>query len=155
MCIECIFTLFSTDIGCTVELISSSNNYYTNTFTRSSNTATGCIKNVITGLYTIRVYDQGSTIIVYSMTGLNVTEQPVTSTSTSTIARIDTATVIVNATPSTPSTPTATIELSQGEDSSAGITILRSPCPAFFMALCISIITVNLVLSKLNNDRSQ
>ena len=46
-----------------MELISSSINY-TDTFTRSSNTATGCINNVTTGLYTIRVYDQDSTIIV-------------------------------------------------------------------------------------------
>ncbi len=118
VCIECIFTLFSTVTGCTVELLSSSNNNYTNTFTRSSNTATGCISNVTTGLYTIRVYDQGSTIIVYSMTGLNVTEQPVTSTSTNTITA---TTIMVNATPSTPST---TVELSQGKDSSAGIFII-------------------------------
>ncbi len=83
MCIECIFTLFSTDTGCTVELISSSINY-ADTFNRSSNTttATGCISNVTTGQYTIRVYDQGSSIIVYSMTGLNVTEQSVSSTNT-------------------------------------------------------------------------
>ncbi len=128
MCIECIFTLFSTDIGCTVELKSSSINYYYST--RSSNTATGCINNVTTGLYTIRVYDQGSTIIVYSMTGLNVTEQPVTSTIT-----ITTTTMMINATPSTLSTPTDTIELSQGKDSSAGITLLRSTCPAIFHGL--------------------
>ena len=97
VCIECIFTLFSTDTGCTVELISSSNNYYTNTFTRSSNTATGCINNVTTGLYTIRVYDQGSTIIVYSMTGLNVTEPPViTITTTIIMTSTTTASTAIN-----------------------------------------------------------
>ncbi len=102
VCIECIFTLYSTDTVCTVELISSSNNY-TNTFTRSSNTATGCINNVTTGQYTIRVYDQGSTIIVYSMTGLNITEQSVTSsntiTATSTVTSTSTDTATLTITP--------------------------------------------------------
>ena len=98
VCIECIFTLFSTDTGCTVELISSSNNY-TDTFSRPCVIAhaTGCISNVTTGLYTIRVYDQGSTIIVYSMTGLNVTEPPViTITTTIIMTSTTTASTAIN-----------------------------------------------------------
>ena len=81
VCIECIFTLFSTDTGCTVELISSSINY-TNTFTRSSNTATvtGCINNVTTGLYTIRVY--GSRYTRHIRTETITVVQPTTQSST-------------------------------------------------------------------------
>ncbi len=81
VCIECIFTLFSTDIGCTVELISSSNNY-TATFTRSSNTVTGCISNVITGLYTIRVYVNGSRYTRHIRTETITVTRPTTQSST-------------------------------------------------------------------------
>ena len=86
MCIECVFSLYSTDTGCTVELISSSIIQYTDTFTRplSDNTATGCITNITTGLYTIRVYDQDSSIVAVEITGVNVTEQVIPSVATST-----------------------------------------------------------------------
>ena len=91
VCIECVFSLYSTDTGCTVELISSSIIQYTDTFTRppSDNTATGCITNITTGLYTIRVYDQDSSIVAVettgvNVTGVNVTEQVIPSISTST-----------------------------------------------------------------------
>ena len=85
VCIECVFSLYSTDTGCTVELISSSIIQYTDTFTRplSDNTATGCITNITTGLYTIRVYDQNSTIVAVEITGVNVTEQVIPSVTTS------------------------------------------------------------------------
>ena len=71
VCIECVFSLYSTDTGCTVELISSSIIQYTDTFTRplSDNTATGCITNITTGLYTIRVYDQDSNIVAATILG--------------------------------------------------------------------------------------
>ena len=67
----CVFSLYSTDTGCTVELISSSIIQYTDTFTRplSDNTATGCITNITTGLYTIRVYDQNSSIVAATILG--------------------------------------------------------------------------------------
>ncbi len=81
VCIECIFTLFSTDIGFTVELISSSINY-TNTFNRSRNTVTvtGCISNVNTGQYTIRVY--GSRYTRHIRTETITVVQPTTQPST-------------------------------------------------------------------------
>ena len=84
VCIECVFSLYSTDTGCTVELISSSIIQYTDTFTRplSDNTATGCITNITTGLYTIRVYDQINTAAV-EITGVNVAEAVVTLMTTS------------------------------------------------------------------------
>ena len=83
VCIECVFSLYSTDTGCTVELISSSIIQYTDTFTRplSDNTATGCITNITTGLYTIRVYDQNSSIVAVEITGVNIINQTATRSS--------------------------------------------------------------------------
>ncbi len=127
VCIECIFTLFSTDTGCTVELISSPLSY-TYTFTRSSNTATatGCINNVTTGLYTIRVYDQGSSIIVYSMTELNVTEQPGIINTISNTGMITMSPIATDAitTPTDTNTPTELIlENDERDFSSSGLYI--------------------------------
>ena len=80
VCIECVFSLYSTDTGCTVELISSSIIQYTDTFTRplSDNTATGCITNITTGLYTIRVYDQDSSIVAVEITDVSIINQTAT-----------------------------------------------------------------------------
>ena len=113
MCIECVFSLYSTDTGCTVELISSSIIQYTDTFTRplSDNTATGCITNITTtGLYTIRVYDQNSNIVAATITGVNVTEQVIPSVSTSTTPATTSTTPVTMTTGSinTVTTPTPT-----------------------------------------------
>ena len=91
-----------------VELISSSIIQYTDTFTRplSDNTATGCITNITTGLYTIRVYDQDSSIVAVEITGVNVTEQVIPSVTTSTTSV--TMTNGSTATETTPTTPTPT-----------------------------------------------
>ena len=115
VCIECVFSLYSTDTGCTVELISSSIIQYTDTFTRSlsDNTATGCITNITTGLYTIRVYDQINTAAV-EITGVNVTEQVIPSVSTSiTPVTMTTGSITTETTP----TPTDSPE---SDGSSAG-----------------------------------
>ena len=106
VCIECVFSLYSTDTGCTVELISPSIIQYTDTFTRplSDNTATGCITNITTGLYTIRVYDQDSSIVAVEITGVNVTEQVIPSVTTSVTSVTMTTSPMTTETKATPPT---------------------------------------------------
>ncbi len=66
MCLQCVFSSFSTDRGCTVELVDSSSTLvhystvFNNTSTARSNTTEGCITDVTSGLYDIRVYLKGS-----------------------------------------------------------------------------------------------
>ena len=57
VCLECLFSSFSTDTGCTVELVSSSSVQHTKTFSRLSDTAKGCVFGVITGEYNVNVID--------------------------------------------------------------------------------------------------
>ena len=61
MCLQCVFSSFSTDSGCTVELVDSSTTlvHYSTVFNRSTNIAEGCITDVTSGLYDIRVYIKG------------------------------------------------------------------------------------------------
>ena len=83
VCLQCVFSSFSTDSGCTVELVDSSTTlvHYSTVFNRSTNIAEGCITDVTSGLYDIRVYDQGSIVVVVTVTGVNVThDTPSTST---------------------------------------------------------------------------
>ena len=82
MCLQCVFSSFSTDSGCTVELVDSSTTlvHYFTVFKRSTNIAEGCITDVTSGLYDIRVYDQGSNVVVVTITGVNVTDTHSTST---------------------------------------------------------------------------
>ena len=67
VCLECIFSSFSTDTKCTVVLVSSTDStvQYNETFTRLSTvyTANGCISNVTTGQYDITVYSGDSEIV--------------------------------------------------------------------------------------------
>ena len=69
MCLQCVFSSFSTDSRCTVELVDSSTTlvHYSTVFNRSTNIAEGCITDVTSGLYDIRVYDQGSNVVVESL----------------------------------------------------------------------------------------
>ena len=62
MCLQCVFSSFSTDSGCTVELVDSSTTlvHYSTVFNRSTNIAEGCITDVNSGQYDIRVYIKGS-----------------------------------------------------------------------------------------------
>ena len=59
VCLECSFYLFSTDTGCTVELVSSDSSssvQYAETINRSGNgAAKGCVSDVTEGIYDIKV----------------------------------------------------------------------------------------------------
>ena len=74
VCLECSFSSFSTDTGCTVELVSSGSvNYtYKDTFNRSGNTAEGCVFGVTAGKYVVRVYDQSSSELVHEVDNVTV-----------------------------------------------------------------------------------
>ena len=87
VCLQCVFSSFSTDSGCTVELVDSSTTlvHYSTVFNRSTNIAEGCITDVTSRLYDIRVYDQGSNVVAVTVTGVDVTTDiPSTNTITST-----------------------------------------------------------------------
>ena len=135
VCIECVFSLYSTDTGCTVELISSSIIQYTDTFTRplSDNTATGCITNITTGLYTIRVYDQINTAAV-EITGVNVAEPVVTKTMSSAL--------VTSSIPTTEPTPIT----EQGSDGISLSGLYNDPIYDYYVKMqCI----VNIILFKI------
>ena len=108
VCLECVFSSFSTDSGCTVELVStnSSTVQYSVVFNRSTGdtTAEGCIADVATGQYDIRVYDDGSTVVAVPLTGVNVTGKPTSTTTTV----YPTLTSVSPPTSTSISTPTAT-----------------------------------------------
>ena len=77
MCLECSFSSFSTDTGCTVELVSSDSSsscvQYTETINRSDNgTAEGCVSGVTAGEYVVRVYDQSSSELVHEVDNVTV-----------------------------------------------------------------------------------
>jgi len=73
VCLECIFSSFSTDSGCRVELSASTDSIvqYTETFNRLSSAnstgASGCISVDRAGQYTVRVYDEGSSVVADSL----------------------------------------------------------------------------------------
>ena len=63
VCLQCVFSSkISIDSGCTVELVNSSTTivHYSTVFNRSTNIAEGCITDVTSGQYDIRVYIMGS-----------------------------------------------------------------------------------------------
>ena len=76
VCLECSFSSFSTDTGCTVELVSSDSSssvQYTETINRSGNSlAEGCVSGVTAGEYIVRVYDQSSSKLVYKSENVTV-----------------------------------------------------------------------------------
>ena len=83
MCLECSFSSFSTDTGCTVELVSSDSVNYRDTFNRSGNTAEGCVSGVTAGEYVVRVYDQSSSSeLVHVVDNVTVSMLQVLSTTT-------------------------------------------------------------------------
>ena len=67
VCLECSLYLFSTDTGCTVELVLSSSVKYREIFNRRGNTAEGCVSGVTAGEYVVRVYDQSSSELVHEV----------------------------------------------------------------------------------------
>ena len=84
VCLECSFSSFSTDTGCTVELVSSgSENYiYYVTFNRRGDTAEGCVLGVTAGEYVVRVYDQSSSELVHEVDNVTVSMRHVLPTTT-------------------------------------------------------------------------
>ena len=83
VCLECSFSSFSTDTGCTVELLISGSNIvqYNGTINRSVNgIAEGCVTDVTEGVYDVKVYDQSSGSLIETFAGANVTEHPTTTT---------------------------------------------------------------------------
>ena len=77
VCLECSFSSFSTDTGCTVELVSSDSSssiiQYIKKINRSGNgTAEGCVSGVTEGVYDVRVYDQRSSGMVHDIIDVTV-----------------------------------------------------------------------------------
>ena len=101
VCLECSFYSFSTDTGCTVELVSSDSSssvQYTETINRSGNgTAKGCVSGITRGQYDISVYDQSSQLFE-TFTGVNVTEETTTTTTTPTGRTISSTTTSTHGT---------------------------------------------------------
>ena len=74
MCLECSFSSFSTDTGCTVELVSSGSVQHTKTFSRSGDTAKGCVFGVMTGEYSVNIIDYKQ---AFSLNRIVVTEDSI------------------------------------------------------------------------------
>ena len=101
MCLQCVFSSFSTDSRCTVELVDSSTTlvHYSTVFNRSTNIAEGCITDVTSGLYDIRVYDQGSNVVVEPLMVLVHDVCP--SISTTDCSTLPVSTILMTTTPGT------------------------------------------------------
>ena len=99
VCLECSFSSFSTDTGCTVELVSSDSSscvQYTETIKRSGNgTAEGCVSGVTEGEYIVRVYDQSSSMLIHEVNHVTVLSLT-TTTSTSKMSSSPSISTIVN-----------------------------------------------------------
>ena len=94
VCLECSFSSFSTDTGCTVELLITGSNIvqYNGTINRSgSGIAEGCVSGVTEGVYDVKVYDHSSSTLIETFDRKTVTEQT-TITTTSTGRRISSTT---------------------------------------------------------------
>ena len=72
VCLECSFYSFSTDTGCTIELLISGSVSYRDTFNRSGDTAKGCVSGVTAGEYVVRVYDQNGSELVHILENVTV-----------------------------------------------------------------------------------
>ena len=103
VCLQCVFSSFSTDSGCTVELVDSSTTlvHYSTVFNRSTNIAEGCITDVTSGLYDIRVYDQGSKVVGVSLMVLVQYTTVYTAISTTDSSTLPVSTILMTTTPGT------------------------------------------------------
>ena len=84
--IVCLFNTFSTDSGCTVVLVSTTDQQqqYEGTFNKmDDDTASGNITGVVTGVYNFRAFDQGSNVVAVELLSVTITGEP-TDTSAST-----------------------------------------------------------------------
>ena len=82
--IVCLFNTFSTDCGCTVVLVSTTDQQYEGTFNKMDDTASGNITGVPTGVYNIRAFDQGSNVVVVELLSVTITGEPFITTATNT-----------------------------------------------------------------------
>ena len=103
VCLQCVFSSFSTDSGCTVELVDSSTTlvHYSTVFNRSTNIAEGCITDVTSGLYDIRVYDQGSNVVGVSLMVFVQYTTVYTAISTTDSSTLPVNTILMTTTPGT------------------------------------------------------
>ena len=90
VCLECSFSSFSTDTGCTVELVSSDSVYKRDTFNRRGNTAEGCVSGLTAGEYVVRVYDQSSSELVHEVDNVTVSMPVLLTTNRVSSARLRT-----------------------------------------------------------------
>ena len=88
VCLECSFSSYSTDTGCTVELfLTCSKNYtYRDTLNRSGDTAEGCVSGVTAGEYVVRVYDWSSSELVHEVDNVTVLMPVLPTTRTTTMS---------------------------------------------------------------------
>ena len=77
--IVCLFNTFSTDSGCTVVLVSTTDQQqqYEGTFNKiDDGTASGNITSVVTGVYNILAFDVGSNIVAFKLSNVTITGEP-------------------------------------------------------------------------------
>ena len=85
--IVCLFNTFSTDSGCTVVLVSTTDQQqqYEGTFNKmDDDTASGNITGVDTGVYNIRAFDRGSNVVAVELLSVTITGEPSSTTISST-----------------------------------------------------------------------
>ena len=85
--VVCLFNTFSTDSGCTVVLVSTTDQQqqYEGTFNKmDDNSASGNITGVATGVYNIRAFDQGSNVVAVELLSVTITGEPSSTTISST-----------------------------------------------------------------------
>ena len=83
--IVCLFSTFSTDSGCTVVLVSTTDQQqqYEGTFNKmDDDTASGNITGVVTGVYNIRAFDQDSNVVAVELLNVAITGESLATTST-------------------------------------------------------------------------
>ena len=99
VCLECSFSSFSTDTGCTVELVSSDSSssvQYTETINRSGNgTAKGCVSGINEGEYIVRVYNQSGSMLVHEVNQV-IVKSLTTTTSTGKMSPSPSISTLVN-----------------------------------------------------------
>ena len=81
--IVCLFNTFSTDSGCTVVLVSTTDQQqqYEGTFNKmDDDTASGNITGVGTGVYNIRAFDQDSNVVAVELLSVTITGEPSSTT---------------------------------------------------------------------------
>ena len=98
VCLECSFYSFSTDTGCTVEMVTSgsSSSVYAQTINRSGNSAKGCVSSVIAGVYDIRVYDSSSSELVHRVNNVTVLLLTTSTTTSNVFLPPTTSTTVAN-----------------------------------------------------------